>query len=382
MKILPILLASLFLFLFPGIVVAVENPLAVANNKVGIHILFPEEIDQAAALINTNGGDWGYVTIPIQAGDKNLLKWQSFMDRAKTLHVIPIIRLATEGDYFNTKVWRKPTGEDVLDFANFLSSLTWPTKNKYIVIFNEVNRGDEWGGNPNPSEYANILEYAGIVFKNKDNNFFVISAGLDSAAPTRLGMYINSFTFLDQMYAFSKNAFNNVDAIGSHPYPNPGFRQPPAQIGRQGTASFLFEKDYIKGLFGKDLPVFITETGWDTNVISQTQASAYYKEAFTTIWDNEAVIAVTPFLLRAEMGPFSGFSFIRNGQETEMFQAIKGIAKIKGTPAVSLPTPQQENNNSQPVLGVKDFTGNNQNEFDKITLPKPVIILGKWLLKI
>src|SRR3989344_2503379 len=123
MKLLPIVLSIIIFFFSTYPAYAVENPLGVPNNKIGIHILFPEEIDQASSLINTNGGDWGYVTIPIQAIDKNLLKWQAFMDRAKTLHVIPIIRLATEGDYFNTKVWRKPTGEDVLDFANFLSSL-------------------------------------------------------------------------------------------------------------------------------------------------------------------------------------------------------------------------------------------------------------------
>src|SRR3990167_3207650 len=104
------------------------------------------------------------------------------MDTAKDSHIIPIIRLATEGDYFNTKVWRKPTGEDVLYFANFLSSLTWPTKNKYV-----------------------------IVFKNKDADFFIISAGLDNAAPTTLGMYMNSISFVDQMLAFSKTVFTNVD---------------------------------------------------------------------------------------------------------------------------------------------------------------------------
>ncbi len=131
MKYILALIAVVFTFLILGKpVFAVENPLRVANNKVGIHILFPTEIDKAAALVNSSGGDWGYVVIPIQSGDKDLKKWQAFMDEAKKRHVIPIIRLATEGDYFNTKVWRKPTPADVLDFANFLNSLTFPTKNK------------------------------------------------------------------------------------------------------------------------------------------------------------------------------------------------------------------------------------------------------------
>ena len=46
---------------------AAENPLAVANNKIGIHVLDPSELPAAAKLVNNNGGDWGYVTIPIQS---------------------------------------------------------------------------------------------------------------------------------------------------------------------------------------------------------------------------------------------------------------------------------------------------------------------------
>src|ERR1035437_4042885 len=102
------------LFLLPKPSFAIEDPLSLPNNKMGIHILFTSEINLAASLINSNGGDWGYVTIPIQAGDRDLNKWQQFMNDAKRLHVIPIVRLATEGDYFDTKVWRKPNENDIL----------------------------------------------------------------------------------------------------------------------------------------------------------------------------------------------------------------------------------------------------------------------------
>jgi hypothetical protein len=174
MKHFCIIFATFFTFLFTMLqpAYAVVDPLSTPNNKVGIHILFPDELEAAAQLINSNGGEWGYVIVPIQAGDRDLVKWQRFMDDSRRLKVIPLIRIATEGDYFNTKVWRKPAEIDVLDFANFLSSLNWPTKNRYVVIFNEVNRADEWGGILNPAEYANLLSYAVTVFKSKIRTFY------------------------------------------------------------------------------------------------------------------------------------------------------------------------------------------------------------------
>src|ERR1035437_1768497 len=130
---------------------AIYDPTSTLNNKFGIHILFPAELSDAAPLVNSNGGDWGYVAIPMQASDRDLDKWQSFMDDCARRHLIPIIRLATTGDYFNKSSWSQPSNYDVLDFANFLNSLNWPTKNRYVIIFNEPNRGDEWDGTPNPT---------------------------------------------------------------------------------------------------------------------------------------------------------------------------------------------------------------------------------------
>ena len=238
-------------------VLAIENPVSVPNNKFGIHILFPGELDEAAKLINTTGGDWGYVTVPIQSGDQDLVKWQSFMDNAMDKHIIPIIRLASEGDYFNTKVWRRPTATDVLDFANFLNSLKWPTKNKYVVVFNEVNRGDEWGGEADPATYADLLTYAVNVFKHLDQDFFIISSGLDNAAPNKGKEYMNEYDFMRQVEYAKPGTFSQIDGIASHAYPNPGFTQPPTVLNSKSIASFSYERDLANFLANKKLPVFI-----------------------------------------------------------------------------------------------------------------------------
>lgn len=388
-KVIFFLLFVLFSFNFSSLAFAQEiTPMAV-NNKFGVHILFPEEINEAAQLVNSNGGDWGYITIPIQSGDKNIEKWQKFMDDARSLHVIPLIRLATEGDYFNTKVWRKPNFSDVLDFANFLNSLQWPTKNRYVIIFNEVNRGDEWGGSPNPSEYADILSYAVTVFKSKSSEFFILSNGFDNASITISDVSINEYEFMEKMSEKVPGIFNQVDGIASHSYPNPAFAKPPSQQDKMSVASFLYEKRFIQNLGSRDMPVFITETGWSQDVVSDSKVAQYYEEAFLNVWSNKDVMAVTPFLLRANTKPFSVFSLLKmDGGKTLQYEAIEKLEKAKGTPLINNAAPKEE------VLGEKTvslYTSlptkyfNTVSNPSSLTVPPPTPLLKtviKWLFKI
>lgn len=388
-KIIFFVLYSIFFFSFSNKAYAQEaSSSAALNNKFGVHILFPDEISEAAVLVNSNGGDWGHATIPIQIGDKNLDKWQKFMDDAKKLHIIPIMRLATEGDYFNTQVWRKPNFNDVLDFANFLNSLYWPTKNRYIIVFNEVNRGNEWGGVPNPSEYADILSYAVTIFKSKSRDFFLISSGFDNASITIPGVSINEYEFMEKMNEKVPGIFYQIDGLGSHSYPNPAFSKPPSQQDRESIASFLFEKRFMQSLGSRDMPIFITETGWSQDGVSDSKAAEYYKEAFSDVWNNKDIMAVTPFLLRAGARPFSVFSLLKpDGGKTFQYEAIEKIEKIKGAPIITKDRLKEEvlaeritNRNDIPT---KSFSSDYSSS--SLTVPQTPSLLKtviKWLLKI
>ncbi len=332
MKLLLLVLAGMLLFL-PSRALATDNPLTRPNNKVGIHILFPTELADAAKLVN-NKGDWGYVIIPIQSNDKDIKKWQTFLNEAGRLHLIPILRLATEGDYFNTSVWRKPTEVDVLDFANFLSSLTWPIKNRYIIPFNEVNRGDEWGGAADPKDYATILSYAVTAFKSRNQDFFIIGGGFDNAAPNNGTLYKDQYSFMREMNAAVPGIFNQIDGFASHSYPNPGFSQPPDVHTSKSITSFRFERDLIDALSDKDLPIFITETGWSGDEVTDEKRAEYYNTAFESVWNDPDVVAVMPFLFRAS-GQFEKFSFLTStGGTTKQYETLRNIAKVKGSPTL------------------------------------------------
>lgn len=374
---------SLLFFSFPAKSFAIFDPLSVANNKFGIHILFDSEINDASQLVNTNGGQWGYVLIPIQSGDKDLVKWQKFMDNAKKLHLIPILRLATEGDYFDTKVWRKPKEEDVLDFANFLHSLNWPIKNRYVIVFNEVNRADEWGGEVNPKEYAQLLSYAITVFKSKSSDFFIIGAGLDNAAPNGLG-YMNQYNYMHDMDANVPGIFNQVDGLASHAYPNPAFSQPPTVNTAKSISSFRYEHDLAEGISNKNLPVFITETGWTGNIIPDDQRAQYYKEAFETVWSDPNIVAVIPFILRAGTDPFKQFSFLQeDGTPTKQHDMLRSLPKIKGQPKIEQRVLGSEaRKKSIPTPAIRYFAKNYQPKKKRFSLSQSLSFAFSWMMKI
>jgi hypothetical protein len=359
---------------------ATYDPHSVANNVFGIHILFPEELSEAAKLVNSSNGDWGYVTIPIQASDKNIVKWQKFMDDCKMDHLIPIVRLATNGDYFNQTAWSKPTNNDIVDFANFLDSLSWPTQNRYIVVYNEPNRGDEWGGTPSASEYAQILDFAVQRFKQQNSDFFIISAGLDNASindPN--GQSINEFTYMSEMNSEVNGIFSEIDGLGSHSYPNPGFSAPPSD-NREGIDSFYYQNNFVYILTGKYLPVFITETGWSNTSVTYDQQKEYYQDTFKNYWNDSNIVAITPFVLTAGQGSFEQFSFTKSGGETPLFDTYKGLSKTKGQPLLAKDFAISIQKHTQPIP-TKKFKTDETIKTVFETLNKSTKTFFKWLLK-
>jgi len=325
---------GIFLFLSaPSTVRAIYDPLSVPNNKIGIHILFPSELHTAAEIINNSEkASWGYVTIPIQATDRDRKKWQDFFNQCVIERVIPLIRVATVPEGSN---WVEPNSFDLIDFANFLNDLKWPTQNRYIIIFNEVNRPDEYGGSANPERYADILNNAVDIFKERSADFFILPAGLDNAAITRNGA-ISWSTFLYRMYRRQPDIFNKIDGWTSHAYPNPDFSVRPNLSGSNKIDSFRYDLRQLARYTAKKLPVFITETGWSNRNLSDSQVAYYYQYAFSKVWSDPNIVAVTPFLLNAQEGPFKQFSFLNQSQEKKEFSGTFSVLARMGLPI--LPT--------------------------------------------
>jgi uncharacterized membrane protein (UPF0127 family) len=246
------------------------------------------------------------------------------MERAKNLKVIPIIRIATFADGPN---WAEPENFDLTDFANFLNDLPWPTQNRYIIIFNEVNRADEFGGTISPERYTDILANAIKIFKSRSDKFFILPAGLDNAA-TNNHASIKWSDYLRRMYRHNPDIFNQIDGWTSHAYPNPDFNASPLSSGYNKIDSFKYDLNLIRAFTKKSLPVFITETGWSNERLVEDRIAEFYQIAFDRIWHNQQIIAITPFLLQATGAPFEKFSLLKNHQPTSAFSTLQNLSSV------------------------------------------------------
>jgi len=219
------------------------------------------------------------------------------MDLCAELHLTPILRLATTYDR-EAGWWAAPPRDSdgsyravAAEYADFVAALRWPTAGHYIVVGNEPNHGDEWGGRPDPEAYARFLIDAADALHAADAGARVLNAGFDPYAPHTGsqpfvdGMfYMDEETFLDQMHAAHPDVFDRLDAWASHSYAmgpfvegpwvqtyqvdlindaaNPDHVEPPPGICSRGVNGYEWELFKLSTYGVWPLPVFITETGW------------------------------------------------------------------------------------------------------------------------
>jgi hypothetical protein len=317
------------LFFGPRIANA-QNNAPQANNRFGIHIIDEHDLEDAARLVNSSGGEWGYVTVVIREDERDINRWTNVFRKMSELKLIPIIRLATtmqpEGN------WAKPSKDQAIPWVDFLNSLPWPTAERYVVLFNEPNHAKEWGGEITPEEYAGVSRHFWEEFKKANPDFSILPAALDLAAPNGKET-MNATNYFERMFKADEFIFTIFDAWNSHSYPNPGFSGSPFDTGKMSIRGFEWELKHLSNYhLPSTTPVFITETGWKNS----ERSGDYYKVAFEQIWTHPNIRAVTPFLLNYRQPPFDNFSWrdpVTNAFRPQ-YEAIQLIPKTAGSPGV------------------------------------------------
>jgi hypothetical protein len=299
------LLIAVFTLLF---CLSTSKPSIAATGEVmGIHILQPEEITKVRRIYEDDV--WRYVTIPLTIDDtRNWQRWQNFFNEAYQQKLIPIIRLATRYDQEKDH-WTIPNRKEIVGLVSFLSSLNWYQQDKLVIIFNEVNHAKEWGGKVDPFAYTHILKFTSNWLHSENLNFKILPAAMDLAAANTFST-MEAFRYLESMYQIDSEIFNYLDYWNSHSYPNPGFSASPRNSGQNSLRGFTYELNYLKEKTNRDFQVFISETGWTSQYLLNFYLSDYYLYALENVWNDERILAVTPFVMKGAPGPFADFSFL------------------------------------------------------------------------
>jgi len=313
-----------------------SDPLWKQNNKFGLYVYAEEKdfFEIAQHLVNSSEGDWGYVLIPYSVKDYDTDKWGRVFDQLISKHLIPVIQLWNV-DIDNYK-------KETTKAAEFLNKFIWPIKFRYISVYNEPNDDKFWYGKADPDQYAKILDYTITTFKEINPDFYIMNGALNISLPTDING-VEGFEFLKRMNEKIPGIFEKLDAWASHPYPQPNFSGNPHDSGRWSIKAYENELGYLKNTIGlkKDLPVFITETGWahaeglnyNGSYLPVETISNYFKIAYEDVWlKDERVRAVMPFTIRYD-APFDHFSWVNRDKVPYLhYDVVKKMKKVEGEP--------------------------------------------------
>lgn len=309
------------------------------KNIFGLHLTQISDINLAKNIINSSGGDWGYVTIVLPLNQMDQNAWQDFFNNCRLFHLIPIVRLAT---IIDNGQWKQPSLPDIDNLVSFLHALNWPTTQKHVILFNEINHASEWGGGVDVKRYVDLSLYAAARFKSLDPHFFLLGAGLDLAAPTKGQEFLSAGDVYRQIYQYNSEYFNQIDGLASHSYPNHGYIGVPSDSGQHSIRGYLWEQKFIKNLgVAKTYPVFITETGWPhregvvkDNRFYSILTAANFLEKSIRIWSQDPqIVAVTPFIFNYPNEPFDHFSWLDRSESLyPQYQALINLPKSRNQP--------------------------------------------------
>jgi len=308
------------------------------NNKFGMYInASAAQVGEVAPLVNSNGGDWGWVLVPMDVRQRDPGLWQSIFEACKAHHIKPLVQLFNNNTCDLNEI-------DFPGLAGFFNELSWPTKHLYISVFNEVNAKDYWCEKLAPEEYAVVLNTAIDSFKSVNSNFFLMPAGFNSSC--RSGpRYLDEEDFLLRMNAAVPGIFGKLDGWATHAYPQPEFSgdfyNPPSWYGvRDQIENYKWEMGLLQRHFGvSGLPIFITETGWAHSEGSMPKkeykhssvTARYFDDAYRNHWlPVNQIVAILPFVWYKTDAP--NFNWKRDdGSFYSQYDVVMGFPKVAGT---------------------------------------------------
>lgn len=269
-------------------------------------------------------------------------EWKTFVQRACSKQLTPIVRLATG---YTGAYWEKPTldgglaqafGRVVADLRTVLPSGCL----LYVQILNETNLTIEWSGQwPDPVAYGQFVVQAANAIRSHtafDGRIRILAGAL---AP---GGNYNNIAYTWEMLGVP-GALWAWDAWATHPYPG---NHPPQYNIHDGSAyypelvvdSYILEMQQISRRGRHVYDVLATETGYrltDSTYqfegyppITDDLRAGYIRDAFQNTWTNWPEFrAATPYELNDPARTWWQFDWLRTPSYDPypQFTAVKNI---------------------------------------------------------
>ena len=360
----PILFLLLCFAIYVGSRYLLE-PAPPSEAKKGVHLLLSDTFHEwprpiwrthiaAAADILEEGG---FVTQLIRSDDLDVEKWQHFLDLCAEFNLTPIVRLATT-DNPEIGGWNAPPVDAdgsyttiAGEFAAFVGALEWVTA-PTIIVHNEPNHGNEWGGVVDPVGYARYLIAVADALHAVNGDTIVLNAPFDTFAPHTNGEWFlggppltDAESFMDEMVSAEPDVFTHIDGWATHPYPLGAFIQPPWSretafdylngasnpysrpvprgVHNRGINSYEWELYKLEQYGVDELPVYITETGWYNDAPNadiwldlalRGNNGRYPDQPDATGWipwlEDDRVVAITPFAFNGDPTRWGRFNWL------------------------------------------------------------------------
>jgi hypothetical protein len=307
-----------------------------ANNIVGINVArltHDRYVAAAGDLVNSNGGEWGWLTLTWTREDRDIghSEWlrDQLIDRCFQFRLHPIVRISTHYDE-GSGIWDRPTDDEPAKWRRFLEGGKWPSDVVYVIVGNEPNLGFEWGGEVDSASYARYLARFIDEFKNSPR-FRIVNAPMDASNHTEMPKMQDAIEFMHGMRAAVPDIFDRLSAWASNPY-----RVPSGGDGIRFThLAYRAELEAI----GKQMPVLITESGlMETG--SDAHTAEYFEQAYIDWAKDPLVVAATPLFWDPHKHDFWMFNPGIDGSVTKpslTYERIFALPKRAGSPSFQHP---------------------------------------------
>ncbi len=238
---------------------------------------------------------------------------------------------------------------NILNYAHYAGAMAqhFCGRIQYFEIWNEPNLKRFWSKHPNPQKYAELLKASYQAIKKACPQAAVISGGLSSFTEERL---FEPWWFLKDMGMYHQDICGNFDILGLHPYTFLQNPPPEKDLVFSNTEIVHSQKELVR--IAREIldehgcpekPIFFTEMGWPSYVLSQEEQAIFYQRSFLlalsdsidafiwyTFWDeNPQSPTIRPHEHYFGVMEWPGIE-TEIYQEKTVYHAMKAIKQILG----------------------------------------------------